>query len=156
MSGRFQLPIVDVLSNAMRYTSFHSAFTRAFEFLRRPDLADLPLERHDIDDERLYCLISKTEGCGHEGAKLEAHRRYIDIQYVISGDEVMGWKPADACGLVEMPYDLTKDIVFFGDKPDVWKPVPAGSFAIFFPVDAHAPLAGKGLIHKAVVKVAVK
>jgi biofilm protein TabA len=75
---------------------------------------------------------------------------------VISGDEEMGWKPTDACDLVETPYDETKDIIFFKDRAKIWKPVPAGSFAIFFPDVAHAPLAGEGLIHKAVVKVAVK
>ena len=44
----------------------------------------------------------------------------------------------------------------FGDKPDLWFSLPPGSFAIFFPSDAHAPLAGAGKTMKAVVKIAVK
>jgi biofilm protein TabA len=155
MPDQFEHPIVDALTRASSYFSLHPAFKQAFEFLRRPDLADLPLERHDLDGDRLYCLLSKTAGRGRDGAKLEVHRRYIDIQYVISGNEEMGWKPVEACLFPEALFDETKDIGFFKDAPVLWKPVPVGSFAIFFPSDAHAPLAGKGLIHKAVIKVAV-
>jgi beta-galactosidase beta subunit len=56
----FLTPIVDALSNAERYASLHSFFPTAFEFLRRPDLADLSFKRHDIDGDRVFCLLSKT------------------------------------------------------------------------------------------------
>jgi beta-galactosidase beta subunit len=52
-------------------------------------------------------------------------------------------------------YDAEKDIVFFDDAPETWFRVPAGSFAVFFPEDAHAPLAGEGEVRKVIVKVAV-
>jgi beta-galactosidase beta subunit len=45
---------------------------------------------------------------------------------------------------------------FFYDRPTTWLTLSAGQFAVFFPEDAHAPLAGQGGVHKAVVKVAVK
>ena len=47
-------------------------------------------------------------------------------------------------------------IGFFNDQPKSWTPVSAGSFVIFFPQDAHAPLVGGGEIHKAVLKIAVE
>ena len=70
--------------------------------------------------------------------------------------EEFGWRPAAACSQTTEKYDAAKDIVFFGDKPEIWFAVPPGHFAVFFPSDAHAPLAGKGAIRKAVVKVAVE
>jgi beta-galactosidase beta subunit len=48
-----------------------------------------------------------------------------------------------------------KDIQLFSDAPDTWINVKEGMFALLFPTDAHAPLACKGQIHKAIFKVAV-
>ena len=148
--------ITDKLQNAERYYGMHPAFEKAFAFLRRADLAELPADRYEIDGERLFCMISKGPGRSRAEAKLEAHRKYIDIQYVISGKEEMGFKPTADCRLIDTSYDADKDIGFFKDKPDSWNRVPPGSFVIFFPQDAHAPLAGSGQIHKAVLKIAVE
>jgi YhcH/YjgK/YiaL family protein len=148
--------IVDRLANAANYCDMHAAFEQAFAFLRRADLADLPDGRHEIDGDRLFCLISRGPGRRRDEAPLEAHRRYIDIQYVIDGADEMGWKPTAACAVSSVPYDPEKDIDFFKDAPDRWIVVPAGSFAVFFPRDAHAPLVGAGHIHKAVLKIAVE
>ena len=119
-------------------------------------MADLPAGRHEIDGDRLFCMISKGPGRSRIEAKLEAHQKYIDIQYVIAGTDEMGYKPTARCKLIDTSYDADKDIEFYKDKPDSWTPVPAGSFAIFFPKDAHAPLVSSGEIHKAVLKIAVE
>ena len=148
--------IIDRLEFAQRYCDLHPGFERAFAFLNRNDLADLPVGRHDIDGDRLFCTISKGPGRARDDAKLEAHRQYIDIQYVIAGAEEMGWKPTARCTVVDTPYDAEKDIGFFADEPETWTPVPPGSFVVFFPQDAHAPLVGTGRIHKAVLKIAVQ
>ena len=148
--------IIDRLENAEAYVKLHPAFARAFAFLRRPDLAELALEKHPIDGGRLFAILSKAPGKVKTEALLEAHRNYIDIQYVIAGCDEMGYKPLTSCGQIHTPYDGGKDILFFADPPESWIKFPAGSFAIFFPQDAHAPMAGSGEIHKAVVKVAVE
>ena len=148
--------IVDRLENADQYCGMHPAFAQAFAFLRRNDLAQLAAERHDIDGDRLFCTISKGPGRLRSEANLEAHRKYIDIQYVIAGAEEYGWKPTADCRIVQTPYDAEKDIEFFKDEPESWTAVPPGSFVIFFPQDAHAPLVGSGQIHKAVLKIAVE
>ncbi len=148
--------IVDRLANAEQYAGMHPRFEKAFAFLRRDDLTHLAEGRHEIDGDRLFCLISNGPGRSRDEAPLEAHRKYIDIQYVMAGTDEMGWKPTSACEIVEVRYDPEKDIAFFGDAPQTWTPVPAGSFAIFFPRDAHAPLVSSGRIHKAVLKIAVE
>jgi len=148
--------IIDRLENAERYYDMHPAFAQAFAFLNRSDLAQLPAERHDIDGDRLFCSISKGPGRPRAEANLEAHRKYVDIQYVIAGAEQMGWKPTADCRTVQTPYDVDQDVEFFNDTPDTWTEVPPGSFVIFFPEDAHAPLVGEGQIHKAVLKIAAE
>ena len=148
--------IIDKLDRAEDYYDMHPAFEKAFAFLRQDGLAGLAADRYEIDGEKLFCMISKGPGRSRSEAKLEAHRKYIDIQYVIAGADEMGWKPTADCKMIDTEYDPDKDIMFFKDSPDSWTEVPAGSFVIFFPQDAHAPLVGGGEIHKAVLKIAVE
>lgn len=148
--------IVDRLERAERYYDMHPAFEKAFAFLRRSDLTELSDGRYEIDGHRLFGTISHDTSRTRDEARLEAHRKYIDIQYVIEGNEAMGWRPTSTCVLSVDGYDEAKDIEFFRDAPVSWTKVPPGSFTIFFPQDAHAPLVGKGTIHKAVLKIAVE
>ncbi len=147
--------IIDQLTNSDHYLDMHPRFAKAFEFLKQENLASLPPQRYELEGDKLFASISKGPGRSRDEAKLEAHKKYIDIQYVIAGTEEMGWKRVDECTSVETPYDADKDIMFFNDAPTSWNQVPAGSFTIFFPQDAHAPLVGNGEIHKVVIKVAV-
>ena len=100
--------------------------------------------------------MSRDQGRGREKSLLEAHRRYIDIQFVISGEDCIGWLPISDCERVSSPYDANRDLEFFFDQPATWLAVSPGNFAAFYPEDAHAPLAAQGPIHKVVVKVAVE
>lgn len=147
--------VYDRIENSRRYEALHELFGRAFGVLRRPDIASLPPGRHEIDGDRMYLVIVRKEGTGREQAVLEAHRRYIDIQFAVVGTDTIGWKPSRDCAAVSQPYDESKDIMFFSDAPVAWTPVAPGMFTIFFPDDAHAPMVGDGILHKAVVKVAL-
>jgi biofilm protein TabA len=145
--------ILDVLENWRRYQGIHPAFAAAFEFLQRPDLAEMPQGRHEIDGDRSYAMIASTSGKGRDEAVLEAHRRYIDIQFTISGCDEIGWAHTPGCTGDGNGYDAIKDIEFFRDRPETWAIVRPGMFSVLFPTDAHAPLAGAGPLHKVVMKI---
>lgn len=148
--------ILDRLENAARYEAMYPGFRVAFEYLRKHhEGGGLVPGRHEVDGVRVYASVGKDEGRGRDGARLEAHRKYIDIQYVVSGHEVIGWRHLGECMETGQGYDADRDIEFFSAQADVWVPVHPGLFAIFFPEDAHAPLAGHGHLHKIVMKVAV-
>lgn len=147
--------IFDRLQFADRYRSLHPGFAAAFAALQSADLASQAPGRYPLDGERLVLIIVKTEGHGRAGAKLEAHRRYIDIQLTIGGDEEMGWRSIADCHHVTQECTDQIDDRLFGDTPECWFRTPPGKFALFFPEDAHAPCAGLGPIHKAVMKVAI-
>ena len=147
--------VLDTLTLASRYAGLHQAFAKAFRFLADTDLDALPTGRTDIDGDDMFVIIDRQDGRGHDGARLEAHRRYIDIQFTMHGDEEIGWTALSACTAPAGEFDATKDIIFFDDAPSCWLSLPRGSFAIFFPEDAHAPLAAGAAVTKAVVKVAV-
>lgn len=145
--------VLDAIDRAQRYAALHPAFAQAFAYLASVDLGALVDGRNDIDGDAMFVILDRTSGRGREGARLEAHRRYIDIQFTISGDEEIGWTPLASCSSPGA-FDEAKDIGFFADPPSAWLRVPPGSFAIFFPEDAHAPLSGRGAIVKAIVKIA--
>lgn len=146
--------IMDSLERGAAYAALHPRFAKAFAFLRETDLAALADGRYELDGEKLFVLVMTAEGRGQAAAKFEVHRRYIDIQAVVDGEDLMGWSPLAAC-TAPLGFDESKDAGFYSDAPASWVSVPRGCFALFLPDDAHAPLAGAGKVKKAVVKVAV-
>ena len=147
--------VLDTLSSATRYTPLHRSFAAAFAFLRTLDPATIAPGKYNIDGENVYASVSLGPGKEESDAQLEAHRTYIDVQYVVRGTERMGWRHLDGCTHVSVPYDATADVEFFADAPATWVTVHPGSFVIFFPADAHAPMVSTDTIFKIVVKVQV-
>jgi biofilm protein TabA len=145
--------VIDILSRAARYSVLHPLFAPAFDFLTTVQLATLPPGRIALDGDRLYVSIDHVDGRGQKGARLEAHQRYADIQVTIAGTEIIGWRPLVQCLTPDGPFAADRDVGFFSDRPDTWLVVPEHHFAIFFPDDAHAPLAADGPLKKAIVKV---
>lgn len=147
--------ILDKLSNAHRYYPLHPLFHEAFRFLQEADLRNLSIGKHSVKGEELFAILSEATGITEQEAKLEVHRKYIDIQYIISGTDHMGWKNLAQCAAPSDPYNAARDAAFFPDKMSSWFDVPAGSFTIFYPDDAHAAMITEEKVRKVVLKVAV-
>lgn len=147
--------ILSTVSQSSRYSILHPLLPRAFDYIRNTDLHSLAPGHHRILGDNLFVIVEHMPGRTQAEAKLEAHRRYIDIQLILEGIDEMGWKPlADCCNPVG-DYNEEKDIRFFHDTPDTWIVTPPDMFCVFFPEDAHAPLVSNGTIRKAVFKIAV-
>lgn len=133
-------------------------FEKAFAFLRREDLAELPPGKYAIDGEKCWANLMEVELKERKDCKLETHRRYIDIQAPITGKESIGIAKMDDAAQA-LPFDEEKDYVLYdGEFEDVV--LSPGEFAVFFPpLGAHAPCGiaegSPRKIRKVVVKVAV-
>ncbi len=147
--------VLDTIVNASRYTSMHPLFEEAFHFLREADLASMASGMHEIRGRELFAILSEASGVSKEEAKLEVHRKYIDIQFVVSGTDHMGWKSLAFCATPSDPYNEARDAAFFPDTTDNWFDVPAGYFTIFYPDDAHAAMVTRETVRKVVLKIAV-
>jgi len=147
--------IFSSLSQSSRYAALHPLFQRAFDYIRDTDLYNLAPGRYNILGDDLIVIAELAPGKTKEQARLEVHRRYIDIQLVLEGDEQMGWKPLADCLNPVSEHSMEKDIRFFHDAPASWIAVPPDHFCIFFPEDAHAPLVSRGQVRKVIFKVAV-
>ncbi len=130
--------ILDRLADARRkYPWLPPAFQRAFDFLTDERTASLPDGKHALDGERLFAIVQQYEPKPIEHCRLEAHRRYWDVQYLSAGEERMGWAPLAGLAVTE-PHDPQCDIAFFQGNCQLLS-VPAGTFVIFGPHDAHMP-----------------
>lgn len=144
--------ITGLTSSAHRYAGVHPAFADAFDFLNTAEPAELPVGSHHRG--LFTAVVLDVRGKGTADSRLEYHRRDIDIHATLEGHDIIGWRPKSLCLRDTAEFDEVNDIGFVRDRPDVWIPVPVGSFAVFFPQDAHAPLAGHEPIRKVVLKIA--
>ena len=147
--------ILSTLSQSDRYAALHPLFTRVFEFIRNTDLLALAPGLYPIVDKQLFVIVENVAGRTREDAKLECHRKYIDIQLVLEGTDEMGWKALADCTQPVSDYSAEKDIRFFHDAPATWINTPPGAFCIFCPEYAHAPLFSGTPMRKAIFKIVV-
>jgi YhcH/YjgK/YiaL family protein len=133
---------------------------KALHFLQHLPSGDLPDGRIEIDGDRVYALVqSYTTLLPSEPITFEVHRKYIDVQYMASGQEVIAW--ASVAHLpVTAEYEEAKE-AWFGVSPAARATLARlapGELGIFYPTDAHAPRLADGepaAVRKIVVKVAV-
>ena len=131
---------------------------QAFHFLKSANLKELPLGKQELEGEHLYISVAEYFAKPRQNVMFESHKKYIDIQYVISGEEIMGLTTLDKVAVKE-PYNEEKDIAFYGfDGGDYLNATPE-KFFLFFPEDVHRPSISTGdsvLVRKIVVKVMVE
>ena len=147
--------ILNTLAHIDRYNVLHPLFPRTFQYIRNTDLKSLAPGIYPIEGDNLFAIVEHVSARTRTEAKLECHRRYIDIQLVLEGVDEMGWKALTDCHNPVDDYSAEKDIRFFNDAPATWITTPPAAFCIFFPEDAHAPLVGEGMIRKVIFKIAV-
>jgi YhcH/YjgK/YiaL family protein len=143
---------------AITYFKNKERWDKAFYFLKNSDLSKLELKRYDIDGDNLYAPVSEYLTKNEEDAKFEAHQKYIDIHYVISGAEQIGIAPRSLKKDVLVPYDPNKDVEFLTVTHSTNVKATPDRFFIFFTLDAHCPgfKDGENLyVRKVVVKVKV-
>lgn len=146
--------ILDTVDNAGLYLDVHPLFPEAFEFLSSIDRDSIDPGVYEIRGRELYVIVSRSSAQPEAAPKLEAHRKYIDLQVTLRGRYDIGWRSLDACKNTAVPYDGEKDIVVLDDAPECWLALTEGRFAVFFPEDAHAPRPPEGDLVKAIFKIA--
>jgi len=147
--------VIGKIAECDRYEGLNPLFAKAFAFLRRTDLAEIKPGRYEIDGDNCWAMVQEVNLTPLTGAKVEAHRKYIDIQSPITGPETYGLMTLSA-GQQSLPFNTKDDYVLLESetRPVVLQP---GDFAIFFPpAGAHAPghaANGGRTIRKLVIKV---
>ena len=126
---------------------YPAAIATALEFLAKPETAELPVGRYELDGDNIFVLIQDQTTAPVENKRAESHRNYIDIQYLFTGKEVQGCV-YEAKRLIGRKYADVENEQFVTLHP--------GEFTVFFTNDIHRPnctMDEPVNIHKAVVKI---
>lgn len=129
--------IADLLEKSDMYAQMDDRLAMAFRYLQTTDFSKLENGKYEIEGKEVYAVVSEYNSKNPEDAKWEAHQKYADVQYVVSGIEKMGFGPLTSFEVKDV-YNAEKDVVFLKGSGD-YVTVKPGMFAVFFPHDAHQP-----------------
>ena len=151
--------ICENMRSRNNYSSINNNFEKAFEFLKRTDLKALAVGKYEVQGEEIFALVQEYTTQNQEEKKWESHEKYIDIQLIIEGQEIMGYAKVEDL-LVKEDLRPEKDMIFYNStlKGSNIK-FSGGDYAIFFPEDGHRPGCAFdecSKLKKVVVKVACK
>ena len=122
---------IDQVRFAQQYHRNPAAWDKAFAFLKNTDLKNLAAGRQVIDGDNVYAIITEAPTKDYDKTAFESHQKYIDLQYVITGEEAMAKTPVSSV-TVSKPYNEAADIAFYTGEGKIHE-VPAGTFMLFFP-----------------------
>ena len=127
------------LADAARNDVTSARMAKALEFLARPDLAELAPGRHEIMGDEVFANVQELTTVRPGEKNYEAHRRYADVHYVISGEELMGVAPVGECEPVG-EFSEADDFGLYvpGDR-EAWATLLPGDLVVTPPCDAHKP-----------------
>lgn len=136
------------------YSKVHPRFEVAFEALKKFAFGNYEVGKYEVDGKNVFVMVQEYETKPAAEKKFEIHKDYIDIQYIISGEELMGYESLDK--LTPMN-EYKPDVQHFFMNEEYDKiTVRAGELVIFFPNEPHAPGAAVNDNPSAVRKIVVK
>jgi len=148
--------IVDKIENIGLYVSVLEGLDKAGEFVNSFYKNPGEPGRYEQDGDKVFANVSSYKTKPREGAQFEAHRKYADLQAVISGTELIGWSPLGSLKEESESFSSGGDIAFYSGGSMLDVVLPAGYFVLLLPEDAHMPCIqadGEGDVTKIVVKI---
>lgn len=142
-----------------RIKSLPRIIQEAIDYLLQTDFSELENKAYPIKGDKVFVVIQEYQTKPKMEKTAEQHRKYIDIQYIISGTEIIGVGRENPKNEVIDGYNKEKERIKYGktyDEKDIV--VSQGDYLILFPEDIHRPgcdFRGQANIRKAVIKIAV-
>lgn len=116
------------------------AFAKALAFLDGKDAASLPDGRHEIDGDRIFALVQDPATAPEDALRFEAHAKYFDIQFLVSGEEKQLYAANSEGTSVTEDAFAERDVAFY-TAPAAYNTVTLKpmSYAVYAPGELHAP-----------------
>ena len=132
--------ILDTMENAKQYEGICPGVDRMLKEMKAYTPDNYPGGRLELDGKNLFMMLNSYETRPVEGAPSEAHRKYVDVMYMVEGEEIIYVKPTSRLSNVTKTYDPEGDCLLADTDADA-TPVhlKAGSFVVLLPQDAHTP-----------------
>lgn len=148
--------ITDHISKAALYFPISERLKMALQYLSKTDFSKLAPGRYDIDGDNVYAMVQEYSTKPVADCALEAHKKYIDVQFMAEGEECIGYESMAKQEIAE-PYHENEDYWLFNGNPGLIK-YTKGMFAVLYPQDLHMPkvISGESMeVRKVVVKVRI-
>lgn len=129
--------IYDHLDQQLRYRNCHPGLALAFDYLTTFD-PQTPDGRVDLDGDRVFALVQSYETSPASGRQFESHYNYVDLQYMVSGEEIIYHSPLGPLK-ESVPYNPEKDLIFYTGEAAQALIMTPGMFTVLFPQDGHMP-----------------
>jgi len=149
--------IYDTIKKMKTYKGISKNLDTAIDYLGKNDVSKVAEGKYPIDGDKVILQVMSYETKDLAAARFEAHKKYIDIQFVLDGKEACFARALEGLEPAE-PFIEERDVGFYKGEGGAFLPLTPDVFAVFFPHDAHKPscnLEGKRKLRKIVVKVAV-
>ena len=131
--------LVDSIYNIEKYEGLKINAGKIKEFIEKAEELNLQDGRYEIQGEDLFALVQTYETNLESQCRFETHNKYVDIQYIRKGKEIMNYKLKDKL-IVSEDLSATKDVIFYENPKDYTSVlVEEGSFALFLTDDGHMP-----------------
>lgn len=147
-------PSTNLEQAAKHFEKFPARWNATFKFLAETDLKSLELGRIDLSED-VFALVSAYTTKRSDDAKYESHRKYIDLQYLIAGQELIGLTKPDGLEVIS-PYSDENDITFYEFNGGELLSASPSNYFLFFPDDVHKPCVsvdGQSVVRKVVIKI---
>ena len=128
--------VIDMLEHNALYSGLGAGIAKALDYLSKTDFTELDPGKYEIDGGNVFALVSEYSTKPRQEGKWEAHRKYIDVQYMVKGTEMFGFAQLNPDK--QGPYDEQKDLMFTDADGD-FVVFRAGMIIIAFPHDLHMP-----------------
>ena len=146
--------IFDKVENVGNYKGLGRVYT-ALEFMAKTDFTQIPIGKYQLDGDNIYYMVQQYD-TNPDKTVAEAHKKYIDIQFIVKGEEI----------IAVAPIQTEKKLTEAKEEKDVWfyecetqsVILKDGDFMVLYPSDLHLP--GKAVnqpseVLKVVIKVRV-
>lgn len=151
--------ILTNIENLNRYASLNPLFPKTFSALETLSTQEFVKGRHEVDGNHIYINSAEYDTNPVETSCMEHHKRYIDVMWMVSGEEIIGVCPVAQLQEFTKPYTEEIDAALAKLVPVYTEvKIGAGDVVILFPEDAHAPcmqLGGVSHVRKLIAKVEV-
>ncbi|WP_448699691.1 YhcH/YjgK/YiaL family protein [Mucilaginibacter sp. AW1-3] len=128
-------PSTNKMEFAKQYAANKVVWDKVFAYLKNTDLDALPVGKYAVEGTTATVAVTDNPTKEYEKTAWESHRKFIDLQYAITGAEKMETTPITSLTVTE-PYLDAKDVAHYQGTGIQYEARP-GTFFLFFPADAH-------------------
>lgn len=125
--------VVDYIENINNYSFMNKNFEKGIKFAQ--SLFDKPAGKYECDD--IFAFVQVGETKNNDEVKFESHIKYMDVQFLVEGSEILGWQNINKLTVVDK-YDEDSDIIFYSGEGEDIK-ISGNMFYIVHEKDAHKP-----------------